>query len=175
MAKDERIFSQQDLSNFSPWVRQQSRCHWIREHCSQRRKYAGSEIARLLREIEEPMDTATCRALADFVDPNSPSRKTGPKSDLFEKWCKYLDAATIYGETLARLGQPGGPRTVTEAKGEACNILGCSESTLGKFIEEPLDQVVEWARQGLPPEAVTEEQNAAVSRLFAEKHSKKNR
>ncbi len=173
MGSGDRIFSQADLSGFPQWVRHMSRCLWIRAHCEQRSKHAGSEIARLLREMEDPVDVATCQALAHFIDPGAQSMRSGPKQDVYSNWVKALEMSQAYGKILSRIGQPGGPRDVTEAKGEACNTLGCCERTLEKFTGGPMRKVVEWAQQGLPPEAVSFEQGIDVCKLFIEKNIKK--
>jgi len=86
---------------------------------------------------------------------------------------RHFEAAEVYGKLLAQVGESGGPQNVTDAKGRAGDILGCVVRTLEKYIEPPFDTVVAWAREGIPPEAITDEENAKIRMAFYAKHNKK--
>lgn len=150
----------------SELVRHAARCALIERIAQERRQGAPLEIVRLLREVDCPLPVAICRAVADFFDPSAPQRKTGPKSSRFEKVVARWQAAEVLGEALRRVGEPGGPRNITEARGEACDKLGISERTLSNRTAGPFRSVVEWARRGLGPGEVSSEQSDEITRLF---------
>lgn len=110
------------------------------------------KVARLLGQIDKPLDATTCRAISNFLDPGEGTQKTGPKTSICEKFQKHMNAACVYGVILQGLGLDGGPVNMTDAKLEACEILGCSMSSLTKtYIAPPMDRVVLWARDSVNP------------------------
>lgn len=126
----------------------QRRCAWIRIHCRERKQGAAKEVARLLNEIEEPLDVGTCRALAKFLDPGSGTQKPGKKTSIPEKFRRHRDAACIYGVLLGMVGTDGGPRDRDDARARACEILECEDRTLDNYVAPPMNRLYKWVRDG---------------------------
>lgn len=150
-----QVFSQQNISGYSPWVQHQTRCRWIEIHCAKRGDVAAREIPRLLREIDQPLNIQTCKALAEYFDPAPGSLKPGPSADLSEQWGQSVEAATVYGEELRRLGLQQGERGCSKAKKAACARLE-SKPSIRKLdiMLQGMGTMVEWSRTDWQPLAI---------------------